>query len=67
MFLCDLEEFWFGFWCFSFFGIFNLTGDFTGTIEEGFIQKKSKSRRCCLGNRIYSIPYRASCFALGRY
>ena len=26
-------------------------------------RKKDKGRRCCLSDRIYSVPCRASCFA----
>ena len=37
-------------------------------IEEVYCKyrRKGKGRRCCLGDNIHSIPYRASYFALGR-
>ena len=37
-------------------------------IEEVYCKyrRKGKDRRCCLGDNIYSIPYRASYSALGR-
>ena len=34
-------------------------------IVEGFIQKRRQMSSCCLGDRIYSIPCRASYFAPG--
>ena len=30
-------------------------------------RREGKSRRCCVEDRMYSIPYRASYFALGRF
>ena len=36
-------------------------------IEEEFMQKRGKGRRCCLENRICSIPCRANYFAPGWY
>ena len=35
--------------------------------KKGEYRRKGKGRRCCMGDRIYSIPFRASCFALGRF
>ena len=35
------------------------------TIEEGFIHKRRQGRSCCLGDKIYSIPYRTTDLAPG--
>ena len=42
-------------------------GDSCHTYKKDLYRSEGKGRRCCLGDRMNSIPFRACCFPPGRY